>query len=397
MASLALGHANTWTGAQTFTSGDLILKGATSGTTTLNASATASGVLTLPAATDTVAVLALAQTFTNKTISGASNSLSAIANASLTNSTITIAGVSTALGGSITASAILDSLGAVQGDVAYRNATGWVVLAPGTNGQLLTSGGASANVSWTTVSGGSGTVTSVTSANSNITVATTTTTPVLTLASALTSLNSVTAASATNFVATGGSSGAALTLGQGTNGAVTLQGAGTGNINIGTVGGGLSTITIGGTSGSTGAGFVVLACQSGGSITFVDGSQTITWAGAQFYGPDIAVNLGAAVNRWENLYLGPNGLHIANGTSGGATITTTGASGSEVLNFNNAGSGAAVFNASIQTAAGATAASGAWKFGALRTSTALVASTTQVIQIDIGGTLFSLMTCSTNP
>lgn len=46
-----LNAANTWSGVQSITSGDLALKGATSGTLTLNAAATASGTLTLPAGT----------------------------------------------------------------------------------------------------------------------------------------------------------------------------------------------------------------------------------------------------------------------------------------------------------------------------------------------------------
>lgn len=45
---------------------------------------------------------------------------------------------------------LLDSVfGSSQGDVLYRNATGWVALPPGTLGYVLTTGGASANVSWT--------------------------------------------------------------------------------------------------------------------------------------------------------------------------------------------------------------------------------------------------------
>lgn len=61
-----------------------------------------------------------------------------------------------------TITAVLDKqLGTTQGNVAYRNAASWVSLAPGTNGQVLTSGGAAANVSWTSAAG-SGTVTSVT-------------------------------------------------------------------------------------------------------------------------------------------------------------------------------------------------------------------------------------------
>jgi hypothetical protein len=50
--------------AMTFANGDLILSGSSSGTTTLEASATASGTITFPAATDTVTLLGTAQTFT---------------------------------------------------------------------------------------------------------------------------------------------------------------------------------------------------------------------------------------------------------------------------------------------------------------------------------------------
>lgn len=70
VASLALGHANTWSGPQTFLSGDLVLSGSSSGTTSLQASAVASGVLTLPAATDQLVGRATTDTLTNKSISG---------------------------------------------------------------------------------------------------------------------------------------------------------------------------------------------------------------------------------------------------------------------------------------------------------------------------------------
>lgn len=44
---------------------------------------------------------------------------------------------------------------AAQGAVLYRNgASRYAALAPGTNGQVLTSGGAAANPTWTTISGG---------------------------------------------------------------------------------------------------------------------------------------------------------------------------------------------------------------------------------------------------
>lgn len=61
----------------------------------------------------------------------------------------------------LSASQVLDFLSATQGTVLYRDATGWVALAPGSSGQLLTTAGAGANPSWTTASG-TGTVTSVT-------------------------------------------------------------------------------------------------------------------------------------------------------------------------------------------------------------------------------------------
>ena len=56
--------------AVTFASSDAVFAGSSSGTTTLNASATASGTLTLPAATDTLTANAASQTLTNKTLSG---------------------------------------------------------------------------------------------------------------------------------------------------------------------------------------------------------------------------------------------------------------------------------------------------------------------------------------
>jgi hypothetical protein len=51
-----------------------------------------------------------------------------------------------------TLTAILDNiLGTTQGAVVYRNATVWTILSPGTTGQVLTTGGAAANVSWADV------------------------------------------------------------------------------------------------------------------------------------------------------------------------------------------------------------------------------------------------------
>ncbi len=60
-----------------------------------------------------------------------------------------------------TLSDVIDhAIGSTQGDILYRNSSGWVVLAPGSSGNVLQSGGASANPSWV-AAGGTGTVTSV--------------------------------------------------------------------------------------------------------------------------------------------------------------------------------------------------------------------------------------------
>jgi len=48
------------------------------------------------------------------------------------------------------ATAWLDHFGATQGDVLYRDAAAWKVLAPGTAGQFLQTGGAAANPAWAT-------------------------------------------------------------------------------------------------------------------------------------------------------------------------------------------------------------------------------------------------------
>jgi hypothetical protein len=62
-----------------------------------------------------VPTISSTNTLTNKTISGASNTLSNIANSSLSNSAITLAGTSVALGGSFTATNMLDAIKTVDG------------------------------------------------------------------------------------------------------------------------------------------------------------------------------------------------------------------------------------------------------------------------------------------
>lgn len=51
------------------------------------------------------------------------------------------------------ATQLLDVLGATQGNVLYRNASQWTVLAPGTSGQFLKTLGAAANPTWDAAGG----------------------------------------------------------------------------------------------------------------------------------------------------------------------------------------------------------------------------------------------------
>jgi len=52
--------------------------------------------------------------------------------------------------------AILDAIGSTRGSVLYRGASGWAILAPGTNGHVLTSNGAGADPSYQAAGGGGG-------------------------------------------------------------------------------------------------------------------------------------------------------------------------------------------------------------------------------------------------
>lgn len=55
---------------------------------------------------------------------------------------------------SATLSSIMDAVfGSAQGDILYRNASAWTVLAPGTAGFVLKTGGAGADPSWTNIEG----------------------------------------------------------------------------------------------------------------------------------------------------------------------------------------------------------------------------------------------------
>lgn len=74
-----LNGTNTWSGVQSINSSDLSLKGSSSGSTVVNATAVASGTLTLPAATDTLVGRATTDTLTNKSIAGSEINSGAVA------------------------------------------------------------------------------------------------------------------------------------------------------------------------------------------------------------------------------------------------------------------------------------------------------------------------------
>lgn len=147
--------------------------------------------------TDTYIGRATTDTLTNKTISGASNTLTLLAGTQLSGQT-PVANGGTGLG-TLTAHSVLlgettsnvafatpsvanqvltdngassdpsfktmtsildGAFSSFQGNILYRGASAWSALSPGSNGQLLATGGISGNPSWVTASG-TGTVTSI--------------------------------------------------------------------------------------------------------------------------------------------------------------------------------------------------------------------------------------------
>ena len=82
--------------------------------------------------------------------------------ASIANNTLlaNVSGVSAAPTPNSLSSVMDAAFTSTQGSILYRGASNWVALSPGTNGQVLQTGGPSANPSWLTVTG-AGTVTSI--------------------------------------------------------------------------------------------------------------------------------------------------------------------------------------------------------------------------------------------
>lgn len=142
--------------------------------------------------------------------------------------TIPFAASANTIAGATLTSIIDAAIGSTQGNILYRNSTVWTVLAPGTAGQFLQSGGAAANVAWASEAG-TGTVTSFSAGTLSpiftTSVANPTTTPalsfILTNAAANTYLGNATGISAAPSYSAAG----ALTKTNDTNVTLTLGGA----------------------------------------------------------------------------------------------------------------------------------------------------------------------------
>lgn len=136
-----LGLAETFTGAKTFGSagavGKLKVAGTTSGSTILDATATASGTLTLPAATDTLVGKATTDTLTNKTLTGntAVNLISGSGTLTLnTSGTVTLPNATDTLVGKATTDVLTNKT--LTGNTAVNLISGSGTLTLNTSGTM---------------------------------------------------------------------------------------------------------------------------------------------------------------------------------------------------------------------------------------------------------------------
>ena len=198
-------------------------------------------------------------------------------------------------------SSLIDTVftASAQGTVLYRGASNWVALGPGTNGQFLTSGGAAANVSWTT--GASSGVTSIT------------------------------------FGSTG------LTPSTASTGAVTVAGT----LGVGFGGTGFATYSIGDTIYASGAtAFTKRAIGSAYQISAVNAGATApTWQGLS----SLIDNALSASTQGQVLYRNASAwVPLAVGTSG--QVLTSGGAGANI-SWTTAAGGLTGFTAALNTAA----------------------------------------------
>lgn len=131
--------------------GGLSYNGSASGSTLVQAQATASGTLTLPSTTDTLVARDTTDTLKNKTISGSNNTLTNIGNSSLTNSSITIGSTTVSLGGTSTSLAgvteiTVDNININGNEISSTDLNGNISLNPNGTGTIDVNGSRVTNI-----------------------------------------------------------------------------------------------------------------------------------------------------------------------------------------------------------------------------------------------------------
>lgn len=131
-----LGQIETWTGAQSFTDGTLVLLGSSSGSSTLKAPATGGGTATLFSGADTIAGIAATQTLTNKTLTspiisqifggtavGSSVTVQSTNNGAPSGDVASLLGSTVTLGNPINGASIINLAGPLGGGVTVNIAS----------------------------------------------------------------------------------------------------------------------------------------------------------------------------------------------------------------------------------------------------------------------------------
>jgi hypothetical protein len=226
----------------------------------------------------------------------------------------------TAVPSALTGTNILDFIASTQGDVLYRNATTWVALAPGTNGQVLTTAGAAANPTWTTVTG-TGTVTSV-ATNNGLTGGPITTTGTIGLATIT-----------TGTVLANITGGSAIPIANTPSSILDIIGSATGDILY----------------RSSGSGWQVLAPGTNGQV-LTQGATTPSWTNAgTLTNVTIAAGAGIGVSGTCNIT-----------TSGTGTVATAAGVAANILRSVTSGPDTIVNTDCNKTVQEGTGSSGSW-------------------------------------
>lgn len=311
-------------GAAFAVNGALGLNGATSGTTTLNASAAASGAATFPANTGTVAELNLAQTWTalQSHASGAFALNGSTSGATTVNAPASGGGTATFFAGSDTVAGKLlanggtnASLTASNGGIVYSSAAALAILAgTATSGQCLLSG-ASAAPSWQPCPGGG--VTSVSNTDGTLSV-----TPIT--GAAVASLN---LANPNTWTAAQSFNSGTLKINGATSGATTVNASATGG---GTATFFSGTDTIAGRALNHGGTNATLTASNGGIVYSTAAAMAIL-AGTATSGQCLLSGASAAPS-WQPC---PGGVSSVSAGDGSLNISPTTGAVVATLNVGN--------------------------------------------------------------